>query len=356
MTNAPAVGDPAPYFFQRSSSSEQFNIDVVAGRYLVLVMIGSAGTAQAQDAIKAVNDNADLFDDARMGLFFTSTDPQDEATGRLKPSLPGRRVFWDADQKVTTLYGANRWVVISPSMRIHMVIPFRPDHSDIAQAMAALRALPDPEVHAGIAMPPPVLVIPNVFEPAFCDHLISLYDADNRDISGFMRQVGGKTVGMNDPRHKVRRDFVVEETNLIKAVQSRFLRRVVPEILKVHQFQVTRMERYLVGCYRAEDGGHFRAHRDNTTSATVHRRFAVSVNLNDSFEGGEVSFPEYSQTGFKAPKGGAVVFSCSLLHAVSPVISGARYAFLPFLYDDAAAKIREANITSLEDGQSHYKA
>ena len=37
------------------------------------------------------------------------------------------------------------------------------------------------------------------------------------------------------------------------------------------------------------------------------------------------------------------MFSCSLLHEATPVTKGKRYAFLPFLYDDAAAKIREAN-------------
>jgi hypothetical protein len=31
------------------------------------------------------------------------------------------------------------------------------------------------------------------------------------------------------------------------------------------------------------------------------------------------------------------------LHAVTKVTSGSRYAFLPFLYDEEAAKIREAN-------------
>jgi predicted 2-oxoglutarate/Fe(II)-dependent dioxygenase YbiX len=122
---------------------------------------------------------------------------------------------------------------------------------------------------------------------------------------------------------------------------------VVPEIAKVHQFRVTRMERYLIGCYDAGEGGHFAPHRDNTTPGTAHRRFAVSVNLNDDFEGGEVSFPEYGPRGLKAPPGGAVVFSCSLLHAVSRVTRGRRYAFLPFLYDEAAAAVRDANRGSL---------
>ena len=37
------------------------------------------------------------------------------------------------------------------------------------------------------------------------------------------------------------------------------------------------------------------------------------------------------------------MFSCSLLHEALPVTRGLRYATLPFLYDDAAARIREAN-------------
>jgi predicted 2-oxoglutarate/Fe(II)-dependent dioxygenase YbiX len=115
------------------------------------------------------------------------------------------------------------------------------------------------------------------------------------------------------------------------------------ELLKAYQYKATAIERYLVGCYRAEDGGHFAPHRDNTTKGTAHRRFAASVNLNSDFDGGEVSFPEYGPRGFKPPPGGAVVFSCSLLHSVSSVKRGRRYAFLPFIYDDDAAKIRAAN-------------
>jgi predicted 2-oxoglutarate/Fe(II)-dependent dioxygenase YbiX len=103
------------------------------------------------------------------------------------------------------------------------------------------------------------------------------------------------------------------------------------------------MERYLVGCYRAEDGGHFAAHRDNTTSTTAHRRFAVSINLNDDYEGGEIGFPEYGSRRYRPPPGGAVVFSCSLLHTVSPVTRGRRLAFLPFLHDDDAERILQEN-------------
>jgi predicted 2-oxoglutarate/Fe(II)-dependent dioxygenase YbiX len=69
-----------------------------------------------------------------------------------------------------------------------------------------------------------------------------------------------------------------------------------------------------------------------------------------------VSFPEYSPKGIKMPAGGAVVFSCSLLHQVSAVTTGRRFAFLPFLYDDEAAKIREQNNKFLGDGVGNYRA
>ena len=129
------------------------------------------------------------------------------------------------------------------------------------------------------------------------------------------------------------------------AIRARISRRLVPEIAKAFQFKVTRLERYLVACYSAEEGGHFSAHRDNTTKGTAHRRFAVTFNLNaEEFEGGDLTFPEFGRNAYRAPTGGAVVFSCSLLHQALPVTKGERYAFLPFLYDDAAAKIRDENL------------
>jgi predicted 2-oxoglutarate/Fe(II)-dependent dioxygenase YbiX len=74
----------------------------------------------------------------------------------------------------------------------------------------------------------------------------------------------------------------------------------------------------------------------------------VTINLNaDEYEGGDLRFPEFGPRTYCAPTGGAVAFSCSLLHEALPVTRGTRYAFLPFLYDDAAAEIRRANLSRL---------
>jgi hypothetical protein len=41
---------------------------------------------------------------------------------------------------------------------------------------------------------------------------------------------------------------------------------------------------------------------------------------------------------------------------VSRVTKGRRFAFLPFLYDEEAAKVREANNANLGEGVGSYKA
>ena len=370
LTLQPMPGDPVPGFIARSPQNPRYSFDSAAGRWLVLCFFGSAADPAAQAALKAVAARPDLFNDSFASFFGVSNDPSDESQGRIANRVPGYRFFWDFDLAVARRFrmvpedaspGAalalvRCWLVIDPTMRVKAVVPFRPDGSDRAEVLAILGRLPPPALYAGFPVQAPILVLPRVFEPELCAHLIGLYEADGGKDSGFMRQVDGRTVGVSDKSFKSRRDYDIADRALIAALQARFMRRVVPEIAKVHQFQVTRMERYIVSCYAAEDGGHFSPHRDNTTSGTAHRRFAVSVNLNDDFDGGEVSFPEYGPRSFKAPPGGAVVFSCSLLHAVSRVTRGRRYAFLPFLYDEAAARIREANAGLVGDTGSGYRA
>jgi predicted 2-oxoglutarate/Fe(II)-dependent dioxygenase YbiX len=182
-----------------------------------------------------------------------------------------------------------------------------------------------------------------------CEALIEYYKGHGGEDSGFMRDVNGKTKRIIDHGHKRRRDCQIKDEDLRKACRDRINGRLTPEIEKAFQFRATRMERYLVGCYNAAEQGHFRAHRDNTTRGTAHRRFAVSLFLNTGqYEGGYMRFPEFGSALYTAPAGGAVVFSCSLLHEATLVTRGLRYMFLPFLYDDAAHQIRQQNLQFVE--------
>jgi predicted 2-oxoglutarate/Fe(II)-dependent dioxygenase YbiX len=114
------------------------------------------------------------------------------------------------------------------------------------------------------------------------------------------------------------------------------------------------MDRYMVSCYDSALGGHFFRHRDNVNAGARHRRFAVTVNLNGDYDGCDLAFPEFGRRTYRAPVGGAIVFSCGALHQVTPIRRGRRYAFIPFLYGEEDAALRRANNARLEAGETHY--
>jgi len=347
-TPAYLPGEPVPAFHARSAANPNFAFDTVAGRWIMVLIPGSLAEPGRSDRLAAmIAPHAARLDGESAFMLVIGTDPEDEREGRLRDG-PGRRVLWDdrgtaraalraADADGTPRMG---WLLLDPMLRIFATWPLDAG----AEAMATLAALPPPAAHAGVPIHAPVLIIPRVFEPEFCRQLIALYESGGGNESGFMRDVGGRTVGISDPGHKRRKDALIEDEATQAEFRARLVARLIPEIRRAFQFKATRIERYIVACYDAADRGFFRAHRDNTTLGTAHRRFAVTINLNTGeYEGGELCFPEFGPQTYVAPAGGAVVFSCSLLHEARPVTRGRRYATLPFLYDDAAAKVRAEN-------------
>jgi predicted 2-oxoglutarate/Fe(II)-dependent dioxygenase YbiX/peroxiredoxin len=350
------VGDHAPWFGAAAlSGSPNYQFDTVAGRHILLLFFGSARLDAARGAIAVVERERALFDDVAASFFGVTVDPQDAKAGRIAQQLPGIRFFLDFDRKVSALYGAvegdnyrPHWLLLDPALRV--IGRFAIDQGE--QAIAALRRRSSAAQESGWA---PVLVVPGIFEPQMCAALIRLYEEEGGEPSGFMREVDGKTVLQVDPSHKQRRDAGIDDPALRRALAARMRRRLSPAVQRAFQFKPTRIERYIVACYEA-GAGYFRPHRDNTTSGTAHRKFAVTINLNsEDYDGGDLRFPEYGQRTYRAPTGGAVVFSCSLLHEATPVTRGRRFAFLPFLYDEEGAKLREANNPHLGEGVDAYR-
>ena len=196
------AGDPVPWFTQRSSNNSRFRFHIAAGRYIVLCFYASAGDPQGQVAIEAATANRRHFDDVRASFFGVSIDPRDESEGRVRELIPGIRFFWDFDGQVSRLYGAvpkepqpdgrvavrRFWMVLDPTLRVLAVFPF---------------------------------ILPNVFEPEFCRHLIGLYEKHGGQESGFMREVDGKTVAVNDHSHKRRKDYTIEDPEIVRQTHLR---------------------------------------------------------------------------------------------------------------------------------------
>jgi predicted 2-oxoglutarate/Fe(II)-dependent dioxygenase YbiX len=345
-------GEALPWFRARAiGGRDQYVFDTSAGRFILFLFCPSAGDEAAGAALACVERHRYLLDDIQACFFGVTGDLEDESTGRVGQRLPGIRFFADPDGGIARGFGAEdrpHWLLVDPMLRAVGAFPL----GDGERAFAALRALLAHPLQPDWA---PVLMAPNIFEPELCRRLIDLYEAQGGEPSGFMREVDGKTTLMMDPEHKMRRDCLVEDPELVQGLKARITLKLVPMVRRVFQFEATRMERYLVGCYEA-GAGHFRPHRDNTTKGTAHRRFAVTINLNPGeYDGGDLRFPEYGGRTYRATLGGAVVFSCSLLHEATPVTSGRRYAFLPFLYDEPAARHREENNPHLAEGLGAYK-
>jgi len=350
----PVPGEPVPWFKVRCTSNERYNFDTVAGRYVVLCFFASA----AEPLSKAVLDaylvqHRHVFDDDNVCFFGVSIDAEDERAARITESMPGIRHFWDFDGHVSRLFGrldGQRYVrvsvVLDERLRVYAVAPFGGDpQAHVASVIEILATAPKIGTSMAALSPAPVLVLPRVFEPQLCRKLIDYYNEGGATESGFMRDIEGQTVGVHDFKHKRRADKEIEDEALRSTCMRRIHDRVAPEIKKAFQFNATRIERHIVACYDGASGGHFRPHRDNTTKGTAHRRFAVSLVLNSGeFEGGRLRFPEFGLQTYSPPAGGAVVFSCSLLHEATAVTKGLRYCYLPFLYDDAAAQIRQDNV------------
>lgn len=354
----PAFGSPAPWFKARvMDGNPQYSFHTVAGRVVVLLFMGSAGTAAVQSALEILLSSADRFDDLQCCFFGVTHDPQDELSGRIKPRIPGIRYILDDDRSISAAYGACRdgvedyepyIMVLDRQLRVAGRFPLDRAHDALflAERLTGEGAADDWA---------PVLLVPRVLDLATCQTLTQLYDASGGEDSGFMREVDGKTVSVIDHGHKRRSDLTIRDKELCRSLNARVGWCLRPAIHRAFNFDATRMERYIIACYDAAVGGHFRAHRDNTTKGTAHRRFAVTINLNDEFDGGELRFPEFGMRTYRAPPGGAIVFGCGLLHEATPVTRGRRYAFLPFLYDDAAAAQRAANNIYLGEGVGAYR-
>ncbi|MEQ9639032.1 MAG: 2OG-Fe(II) oxygenase [Alphaproteobacteria bacterium] len=346
-------GDPAPWFVCAASNNPRFSFDTIAGRYVVMSFFGTTRAPAAATLLREVcGPLRPFFDDEKVCFFGITVDPDDRNSPSVYQLTPGIRHFWDFDCAVSRLYGAlgptGRYegftLVLDPALRVmsRLALADAEEHNRLLRE--ALSALPPPSDHAGTELSAPVLIAPRVLEPDFCAELIAFYQAQGGQESGFMRQQDGQTVGIIDHNFKRRRDVYVEDAGRREQIRNRIQARLLPLIERAFQYRVSHLERYLVACYDGAEQGFFRPHRDNTTAGTAHRRFACTINLNaGDYAGGGLRFPEFGPRVYVAPTGGAVVFSCSLLHEALPVTEGRRYALLPFFYDDRAAELRARN-------------
>jgi predicted 2-oxoglutarate/Fe(II)-dependent dioxygenase YbiX/peroxiredoxin len=351
------LGDPVPWFGLPLIGEGAFNLQVAAGRWIVLSFLGSPADPRVKQEVAALLADTRQFDEDRLVFYGVLTAlPDDPEYYR---SLGTAAIGFVADYagEVSRQFGASgmpRTVVLDPMLRAIADIPWDYPAGHAAAVLNVLTSLPAVDNSAGVPMTAPVLIVPRVFDFALCDFLIAFYDKLGGKDSGFMLDSDGKTATVVDYRIKRRNDLPIAAPKLREVIRCQIVRRLLPAVERFFQFEATRMDRYLVACYDSAIGGHFYRHRDNVNAGAQHRRFAVSMNLNTDYDGCDLMLPEFGSRTYRAPHGGAVVFSCGALHQVTPVTRGRRYAFLSFLYGEADAALRDINNAKLHDGEQHY--
>jgi len=243
----------------------------------------------------------------------------------------GLPVWSDREGTVTAAYGVTAGeltaVVLDPNLRVVGVAL----GDRLAEQVVALL---DGAAHRGPAVEvvtqAPVLLLPRVLDAEHCERLIRVWEEEGGVDTGVARASGD----VLDASYKRRRDHTVGDPQLLRELSSMVGRRVLPEVRKAFAFRATRFEGFKIACYDAATGGFFRPHRDNLTPSTAHRVFALTLNLNDGYEGGQLRFPEYGNQLYRPDAGAALAFSCAHLHEVLDVTAGRRFVLLSFLYGD----------------------
>ena len=353
------LGDPVPWFRERSLSGGRIDLHVSAGRWILLAFLGSLSEPHAQRRLAALVKQAASSSEDHLIIYVVLATPPSDAGQLLALSGPVLKFIADYDGAIGAYYGAHdapRTVALDPMLRaIANISCERPDeHYQILSRL--LLDLPSVDDSAGVPLVAPVLMVPRVFDFPLCDHLVAIYDKIGGTDSGFLVDQGGKPATVADHSRKSRKDLLLVAPELRQCIRERIVKRLLPAIERYFQFKATHMDRYIIACYETQSGGHFCRHRDNMNAGVEHRRFAVSINLNGGYEGCDLIFPEFGRRTYRAPTGGALVFSCGALHEVTPITKGTRYAFLPFLYGEADAKQSMQNDALLREAGVDYRA
>ena len=337
---SPEIGGRVPNFtLPHVDGSNAMFYDRVTGGPVVMLVCASAGTSPARTVIQGLACRSDAFRGHEAELFVVSGD--DVESHRQLAAELGLEAHFLSDPKNEVRPGllagdgetGLRTYVLDPNQRILAVIdggdPVR--HAEDPLAVLASQPAAPPPLRLTTAAP--VLLVPNVLPPELCDELVARWHGDHAEgVVGVI--VDGRTVNKQVSTKKQSLDHDVTDPAMVKRLSNRLAATLPVEMNKAFYFDMPfYFDTLIVIGYEAGRGDYFRTHRDNMTPRSVNRRYAMSLNLNDDYDGGELRFPEYGPHLYRPAKGAAAVFSCSLLHEALPVTRGRRLVLTTFFCD-----------------------
>ena len=355
----PSVGDRIPPFSLPAATAAAPGANQGLGKPLVLIFYQNDPAGGLVQQLSAFREAYRSFQDLDVQVVAVGTESIEEQRAladRLSLPFP---LLHDPQGRMSMSHGVSgpgirKVLLIAPSTHVWAIFEGPADSTLPDRVLTEAKARLQKEAPRVIIQQAPVLIVPEAITPQIQQRLLDAWEHEGNEEYGHVSIVDGKPVRKLDYGHKIRRDHYLKPGGELDAmVKACLSRRLLRELNFAFNFSITRSAGLRVGCYDSGRGGYFRTHRDNSTPATAHRRFAMSLLLNDDYEGGYLRFPEYGPHLYRPSARGAIIFSCSLLHEATDVTAGRRFVLLDFFYGEAEVAIRDANFRQFgETGQA----
>lgn len=178
----------------------------------------------------------------------------------------------------------------------------------------------------------PYLEVNDVLSDNLIEKILNYYETNNN-----------RTLhnSVNKNRYHVHPNMELE-----KEIDNKLSRSLFPEIKKIFYFDVKYREKYKICCYNSDSNGRFNAHRD-TPNPYQHRKYALTLMLNEEYEGGEFELPEYN-IKIKPKKNTAIIFPGICTHKVNSITGGSRRNIISFFCSEIEGKTKDNEMYKLQ--------
>ncbi len=324
--------------------------DHLSGKSLVLLFLNDASAATAVPVLTAFSASRDKLDRFHATVVAISS-TSDAAHNRALKYSSG--FDWplasDSTGAIFASYGlhkendmAIRIVVLTPLRQVRVWFDTPDDINEtVSEIMDLLKNTQVAEEARWAPPHAPILMVPNVLSREECGQLIQSFETGGPLMVRPPRPgeiAGDYKIPVYEHDRQDRVDQIIKDKKTLAFLDERIWGRVTPMIQKAFAFEVTRREDLHIARYVGDRGGYTMGHRDNVSAATAYRRFALSMSLNEEFEGGEIVFKEFSPKGYRPPAGTAMIFSSSLLHEVQETTKGTRYNLISHFFNEDSLK------------------
>lgn len=180
-----------------------------------------------------------------------------------------------------------------------------------------------------------IQVIDNIIPEQLCDMILDEYQNQSNDwepakvgqgvVNDKVRNVETIIIDDNSILHKnfnVRHQIVTQLNGVMFFVINKYKRLFAPGLESQRNSEFALLK-YSEGCF-------YKEHTDSF--AALSRHIAISLHLNDDYEGGEFGFYN-GKHKIKAKKGSAIIFPSNFMypHEIFPVTKGTRYSIITWI-------------------------